>query len=101
MGLGVSALGAGDLPQSEAGIRQLVRTRTAEIAARSDDGQLYLDRGEAYFILGQFDKAVTDTTVALSLDDGLDLAYYLRGLALGRMKFIEAGIGDEIFRDRR
>ncbi len=93
-GLGVFALAAGELPKSEAGVRQLVQTRTTQIDAGSDNGQHYLDRGEAYFILGQFDKAVLDATAAIAFDDGLDLAYYVRGLALGRMKFIEAGIGD-------
>ncbi|NQV84808.1 MAG: tetratricopeptide repeat protein [Rhodospirillales bacterium] len=94
LGAGASVVMAGELPKNEEGLRELVRVRTAEIASRPDDGQLYMDRAEAYFIFGKFDEAVNDATTALSLDDGLDLAYYVRGLALGRMKRIKAGIAD-------
>lgn len=55
---------------------------------------LYLQRGELYFQRHKFEEAITDYNVALSLDNSLQQAYFLRGMALARNGNIEAGIKD-------
>ena len=55
---------------------------------------LYLQRGELYFHSHEFEKAVADYNIALSIDKSLQQAYFLRGMALARNGDIEAGIND-------
>jgi tetratricopeptide (TPR) repeat protein len=59
-----------------------------------DDAALLVERGDAYFQVREFELAVIDYDSALRLDDGLDAAYFGRGMALGRMGRIDAGIAD-------
>jgi len=65
-------------------------------AIRSQPGtpELYVKRGDAYFLIHDFDKSVADYTMALKIDDHQDMAYFGRGLALGRQGLVEDGIAD-------
>lgn len=54
----------------------------------------YIKRGQLYFQLHEFDKAIDDFNIALSIDDSLQQAYFERGMALARNGQIEAGIKD-------
>jgi tetratricopeptide (TPR) repeat protein len=67
---------------------------TAQLEQRPGDAKLLVLRGDLYFQVHEFDRAVEDYTAALALDDKLDMAYYGRGLAYGRMGFIRDGIKD-------
>ncbi|MFK5915418.1 MAG: tetratricopeptide repeat protein [Woeseiaceae bacterium] len=55
---------------------------------------LYLQRGELYFRLHKFEKAVADYNIALSIDNSLQQAYFLRGMSMARNGDLEAGIND-------
>lgn len=65
-----------------------------KITQQSKNPLLYLQRGELYFQLHQFKKAINDYDTALSIDSSLQQAYFLRGMALARNGNIEAGIKD-------
>ena len=54
----------------------------------------YIKRGQLYFQLHEFDKAIDDFNTALSIDNSLQQAYFERGMALARNGQIEAGIKD-------
>ena len=75
-------------------VEKEIATCTRLIAARPDNAENYVRRGEAYFKLHRFDAAVDDYTQAIELDGTLDQALYGRGLALGRQGFIREGIAD-------
>jgi len=58
------------------------------------DAELYISRGDIYFLIHEFDSAEEDYTKAISINDDLDAAYYGRGLTLGRQGFVKEGIAD-------
>ncbi|NIR60139.1 MAG: tetratricopeptide repeat protein, partial [Gammaproteobacteria bacterium] len=53
------------------------------IAGAPDDARLYLERGNRYLKAGANERAIADYTRALELDDGLEEAYFNRGMARG------------------
>jgi tetratricopeptide (TPR) repeat protein len=55
---------------------------------------LYVKRGQIYFQLHEFDKAIDDFNIALSIDNSLQQAYFERGMALARNGQVAAGIKD-------
>ena len=67
---------------------------TVQIQRSPKQAGLYVKRGQIYFELHQFDKAIDDYDRALRLDDHQDEAYFGRGLARGRYGLIEEGIAD-------
>jgi tetratricopeptide (TPR) repeat protein len=75
-----------------------LRQRIAETSRAIDkypvDAQLYLRRGQDYFLLGRFADSIADFTAALRLDDSLDAAYFGRGMAYGRDRQLDKGIAD-------
>ena len=74
---------------------------TLNIKANPTSAADFVKRGNALFDLHQFDEAVDDFTQAIKLDDKLDLAWFGRGMALGRNKFISEGISDiSVYIDR-
>jgi tetratricopeptide (TPR) repeat protein len=76
----------------------LINQKITSSPARAD---LYVSRGDLYFLIHDFDRAEEDYTRAISLDKDLDAAYYGRGMTLGRQGFIKEGIADlSIFIDR-
>lgn len=72
---------------------QIIRLSN-QIASSSNQEQLYLQRGKAYFTAHEFEKAIIDYTLALQLNNSLDEAYFGRGMALGRAGRFEQGIQD-------
>lgn len=67
---------------------------TALILQNKQDASLYTTRGDLYFQINDFDRAIEDYNEALQLNDNTDAAYYGRGLALGRQGFIRDAIND-------
>ena len=65
-----------------------------KITQQAKNPSLYLKRGQLFFQLHEFDKAINDYNVALSIDNSLQQAYFERGMALARNGQIEAGISD-------
>lgn len=81
------------LPTRGAVLRQ-VAALTREIQAEPDQARYRLKRGDAYFQLHDFSRAIDDYTAAIRLDGHLDEAYFGRGLAKGRNGDIDGGIAD-------
>ncbi len=75
-----------------------VERQIAELGSRIErhpsDPSLYIARGDARFLLHQFDEASDDYSRAIALDDSADQAYFGRGMALARAGFVEDGIRD-------
>lgn len=68
---------------------------TLPVAAQPvSQARTFLARGNAHLEHNQFPEAIDNYTRALKLDDGLDDAYFGRGMALGRAGEIDAGIAD-------
>lgn len=67
---------------------------TGLIAITPDKPQWYVQRGELYFQLQEFDLAIDDFSKAIALDDDQDDARFGRGMALGRAGRIAEGIAD-------
>jgi len=58
------------------------------------EAELYISRGDIYFLIHEFDSAEEDYSKALSINDDLDAAYYGRGMTRGRQGFVKEGIAD-------
>ncbi|VAW52530.1 hypothetical protein MNBD_GAMMA05-1116 [hydrothermal vent metagenome] len=71
-----------------------IETLTSQITKSPNSANLYVERGDVYFLIHEFDSSVEDYTTAIDLDKSLDSAYFGRGLALGRQGFISEGIKD-------
>jgi len=71
-----------------------IHSISEKIDKNSKDASLYVQRGELYFDTHEFSDAVEDFTRAIDLDDSLDAAWFGRGMAHGRMGFINEGIAD-------
>ena len=56
--------------------------------------ELYVSRGDIYFLMHEFDLAEEDYSQAIALNNNLDAAYYGRGMTLGRQGFVKEGIDD-------
>lgn len=67
---------------------------TQKISRQTKNPLLYIKRGKILFLLHEFDKAIDDFNVALSIDDSLQQAYFERGMALARNGQVEEGIMD-------
>jgi len=65
-----------------------------KIISSPKKAELYVTRGDIYFLLHEFESAEEDYNMAIELDENLDAAYYGRGMALGRMGFVKEGIAD-------
>jgi tetratricopeptide (TPR) repeat protein len=78
-----------------------IKSVTQELKAKPKSTDLLIKRGDLYFQVHEFDKAVADYSAAIKLDDHADKAYYGRGLALGRSGDIPGGIKDlSVYLDR-
>jgi tetratricopeptide (TPR) repeat protein len=67
---------------------------TQELKAKPTSPDLLIKRGDLYFQIHEFDKSIADYTAAIKLDDHADMAYFGRGLSLGRNGEIQKGIKD-------
>jgi tetratricopeptide (TPR) repeat protein len=75
-------------------VEERMRNVERQIRAAPKQAGLYVERGNAYFQLREFDLAIDDFTTALKLDDRQDDAYFGRGMALARNGQVDAGIAD-------
>jgi len=73
---------------------RFVSTMTDRLVKEPNNIKWYLARGDAYFKLHEFDKAVADFSRALSIDKDSSPAWYGRGMAYGRVGQIDKGIAD-------
>jgi len=64
------------------------------ISLTPENAKLYVERSQLHFVYHRFKAAARDFTRAIELDPTLDAAYYGRGLALGRIGEVTAGIRD-------
>ena len=78
---------------SEAEVNRLIVEYSKQIKANPIESELYIKRGGAYMQRQSFDKAIQDFSEAIRLSDA-DLAYFGRGMALGRDGLINEGIND-------
>ena len=83
-----------DKPADAEAMQDRVDAVSRQIRARPDAAELYVQRGEAYFKLREFDKAIDDYSTAIRLDDRQDDAWFGRGMAYGRSGEIDKGIAD-------
>ena len=75
-------------------VENRIRTLSEKITSNPQLASLYVQRGQAYFELHEFEKAIADYDQALRLDDNTDDAYFGRGMARGRNGQIKQGIAD-------
>jgi len=75
-------------------VEAVIRRLSGQISDRPDQAGLYVRRGEAYFLVQQFDAAIADYDKAIGLDDSLNQAWFGRGMALGRAGRFTEGIAD-------
>jgi len=71
-----------------------IETLSQKIVRNRNDAKLFLNRGELYFLTHDFDSAVDDFSTAIKLDGSLDAAWFGRGMAQGRLGYIQEGIDD-------
>ncbi len=76
--------------QADAALARLDRA----VAAAPKSARHYVQRGNVYYQLNDFHRAVENYNTALKLDDTQDQAYFGRGMAYGRMGLIDEGIAD-------
>lgn len=75
-------------------VQKQIDSISMQIDKSPENASLYIKRGEHYFQVHDFDSADEDFTIAIGLDSSLDAAWYGRGLARGRMGYIDDGIAD-------
>lgn len=83
-----------DAPVDSATAQQRLTTLNRRILAEPRQPRLLTERGETYFQLREFDKAIADFNKALSIDPEYADAYFGRGMALGRLGKMDDGIAD-------
>ncbi|NOZ09753.1 MAG: tetratricopeptide repeat protein [Gammaproteobacteria bacterium] len=72
----------------------LVARYSQQLLQHPGQANVYVQRGNIYFLMHDFDSAIWDFSKALDLDEATDLAYFGRGMARGRNGEIDAGIDD-------
>ena len=75
-------------------LERRIADTSRKIADNPKDAELYAQRGHAYFLLQDLDKAIDDFNNAISLNDTLDAAYFGRGMAYGRNRQFDRAIED-------
>lgn len=73
---------------------KFINSMTDRLLQEPDNIKWYLARGDAFFKIHEFDKAVADFSQALSIDKNATPAWFGRGMAYGRMGQIDRGIAD-------
>jgi len=73
---------------------QKIKQLTEQLEKSKNTAATYVQRGELYFQLGDFDRAIADMGQALALDDELADAWFWRGMAQGRLGLVAKGIED-------
>lgn len=75
-------------------LRARAQALSARLRATPKDAVLYTRRGETWFRLHEFDRAIEDFNRAIALDRNQDDAWYGRGMAYGRSGEVQKGIDD-------
>jgi len=91
--LAVSANVRAEVTSMDEADRQIDKI-TEQIDRDNKNAALYLQRGELYFEMNEFEDAIEDFSMAIKLDGSIDAAWYGRGMANGRNGFISEGIAD-------
>ncbi len=86
--------GKNKINKTDLSINSHVSSFTKKIKQQSENPALYVQRGELYFQLHEFEKAIEDFNMSLQLDNSFYKAYFWRGMALARNGQIEEGIND-------
>lgn len=76
---------------------QLVRkisTYSKILSTQVNNIDVLIKRGDTYFVLHEFDKAIADYSRVIVIDPAYDAAYFGRGMARGRAGELEAAIHD-------
>lgn len=79
---------------SHEAVRARIERLTNKISGHLAPAHLYLQRGEAYFNVLNFDKADDDLSRAIELDASLSKAWFWRGMVRGRQGRVAEGIND-------
>jgi tetratricopeptide (TPR) repeat protein len=82
------------VPASRAELDRLIERYDRQIPVTPLRGDLWVKRGDAHFLRGDFDKAVADYEAALEIDRALDEAWFGRGMARARQGKVREGIED-------
>lgn len=75
-------------------LQEQLKQLNLRLQQAAEPARLYIERGQLYFQLHEFEKAVADYDKALALDKTLDDAYFGRGMAKGRLGQVQQGIDD-------
>lgn len=94
LGLAASVSAAETTSDPATDAERQIRQLSQKIEESPTDDTLRVRRGDLYFELHEFDRAVEDYTKAIKLNDKADQAYFGRGMALARAGFIQEGIRD-------
>ena len=89
----ISAPAGAEITTREQADRALARLDTA-IAKSPKTARFYTERGDIYYQLNDFRRAIEDYNVAIKLDDQQSQAYFGRGMAYGRLGLMDEGIAD-------
>lgn len=79
---------------SELPIEHDLEILNKKISQQPKNPLIRIHRGKIYFQLHEFEKAINDYNIAISIDNSLQEAYFERGMALARNGQIEEGIED-------
>ncbi len=91
---GPAELAALEQPADGEELRARVEALSARLRAAPKDAVLYTRRGETWFRLHEFERAIEDFNRAIALDRNQDDAWYGRGMAYGRSGDVQKGIDD-------
>jgi len=83
---------SGDLDRKISGCTQIIERGKRE--SKSTRAIAYTNRGGAYYVKGEVDRAIADYTKAIALDPNDATAYNNRGLAYGRKGEYDRAVAD-------
>lgn len=88
-----SLVNISDITSSE-DAEEAINVISKQIKKSPERAELYVSRGDIYFLIHEFESAEEDYSKAIMLNNNLDAAYYGRGMTLGRQGMVKEGIDD-------
>jgi tetratricopeptide (TPR) repeat protein len=79
---------------SDSDYHELVKQYTSQLENSPADARLLIRRGDALFMLHEFEGAIQDYSRAIKIDPALDDAWFGRGMAYGRNRQFDQAIAD-------